>query len=166
MKPNKSLKSPLPMPYSSSSAVTFIPAMIDGSCGTSPVMHRYTPMQMMLNDMRIMAQNMRCLPEMMGSMMSLGMMQSTLGSWRNLRDMCLQVILTVMEMWMVVMMLPAFLAMPGLAFAVWCCICTMTIATLSWPLKGDQVIRCTSKGQQSDQHADERWVYINGAMTR
>jgi hypothetical protein len=166
IKSSKSCLTPSPAPRSANTAITFIPAMIDGSCWTSPAMHKKTPMQAIFYEMRIMAQNMRCIPEMMGSLLSLKMARNMFRSWIDVRDICLQVILATTEMWMLVMVLPAFLTMPGLPFMVLCCICACAIAMLAWPLKGDQVITSAGKGQQTDQFADERWIYINSIMIR
>jgi hypothetical protein len=162
----KSMRNYSPSPLSSNSSVTFIPAMMDGSCGTSPTMQRMSPMQMMMMDMKIMVQNMMCIPEMIGSMMTMDNMMDMMGSWTMMRDTCLQTMLCMIEMCMVVVMIPCFLMMPGMAFMCMCCMCGCAILMICWPMNGEQMMRCAGRGQQMDQYADERWVYINGAMTR
>jgi hypothetical protein len=161
-----------PSPLPSTSSVTFIPAMMDGACGTSPTIQRMSSMQIMMMDMKVMAQNMKCIPEMIGSMMNREMMTGMLSSWMNMRDMCLQMMLWVIEMCMMVMVIPCFLAMPGVAFMCMCCMCACAIMMLCWPMNGERVMRCEARGskerpeRQREECADERWVYINGAMTR
>jgi hypothetical protein len=86
-----------------------------------------------------------------------------------MRDICLQMMLSLIEICILVMVVPCFLAMPGMAFTCMCCICAFTIMLISWPMNGEQVVRCVAKGRAMEnqaQYADERWVYINGAMTR
>jgi hypothetical protein len=146
--------------------ITFIPAMLDGSCGTSPSKHKQTVLGMVFMETMIMARNMWCIPEMIRSMINMGTMQSMLGSWRNTRDFILQCMLALIETCMLIMVFPAFLVMPGLAFTVLCIGSASVVTMISWPLYGEQVIRCTAKGQQNDDCMDERWIYINGAMTR
>jgi len=165
----KSMNSSSPSPLPSNSSVTFIPAILDGSCGTSPTMQRMSSTQMIVMDIKVMAHNMICFPEMIGSLITVDKMTSVFGSWINLRDICLQMLLCVMEMCMVAMVIPCFLAMPGIAFLTMCCLCAFAISLICWPMNGEQVMRCVAKGQVMDsqvQYADEKWVYINGAMTR
>lgn len=119
-----------------------------------------------------MVQNMMCIPEMMGSMITMDMMMGMLGSWVNIRDMCLQMMLCMMEICMMVVVIPFFLAMPGMAFMYLCCICACAIMMMCWPMNGERVMRCEAKEsrerpeRQREECADERWVYINGSMTR
>ena len=158
-----------PHRLSSNSSVMFIPSMMDGSCGTSPTMQKMSSMQMIMMDMKVMAQNMICIPEMIRSLMNTDTMQKMCSSWMNIRDMGLQIMLYIIEMCMMVMIIPCFLAMPGMAFLCICCVCVCTIMILCWPMNGDQVVRCMADGMPSenqDKFTDERWVYINSAMTR
>jgi len=156
----------VPTPLSSSSSVTFIPAMMDGTCGTSPALQRMSPMQMLMMDMKIMAQNMICIPEMIGSMMTTDNMMETMGSWTMVRDTCLQTMLCVAEMCMLCLALPCFMMMPGMAFMCMCMMCAAVIMMMCWPMNGEQIMRCAAQGQMMDSYPEERWVCINGAMTR
>ena len=165
----KSMNPSPPSPPPSNCSVTFIPAMMDGSCGTSPTMQRLSLMQMIAMDVKVMAQNLMCIPEMVCSMLTLEMVFSMCDSWTNTRDLCLQTILCTIEMFMIVLVIPCFLAMPGIAFMCTCCMCACAIKVLCWPMNGVRVMRCIANGktkENQDKFTDERWLYINGAMTR
>lgn len=83
------MKSYSPMPLPSDCSVTFIPSMMDGSCGTSPAVQKLSTMEMLIGDVNVMVQNRTHIPGMMmGSIMNMGM-----------TDICLQMILSIMEMW-------------------------------------------------------------------
>ncbi|TAQ87807.1 hypothetical protein B7494_g3873 [Chlorociboria aeruginascens] len=74
----------------SKAPVTLIPSMIDASCGTSPAHYREAPLRLLLNDLRILGQNLRCLPQMMRSMCSMRVVSEMFRTWKDTRDILLQ----------------------------------------------------------------------------
>jgi hypothetical protein len=84
-----------------------------------------------------------------------------------MRDTTLQVLLAVLQLWVLVLAIPAFLLLPGILFAAMYFIGTFLNTALLWLLKGNRV--CPSSQQEfpnSDEFSDERWIFINGSMTR
>jgi hypothetical protein len=151
-------------------AVSYIPAMMDGSCGTMPMHHRQTPMRIMMRELKIMMQNVViCVPEMLRSMwfheMSGRRMIMSM-SGLDIMDAYLQIMLGMMEMCFVTLFIPAFIMLPGFILASACAVFAATIALMCWPMNGDRVIRCPSSTLHSEETADEKWIYINGSMTR
>jgi len=151
-------------------AVIYIPAMMDGSCGTMPMHHRQSPVQIMMREMRIMAQNtMICLPDMVRSMWAThtsgrNMMMSMGGM--DMVEACTQAMLGVMELCYMMFLVPACMMLPGFFMVPACLACAAMIYMLCWPMNGDQVVRCPCPTLGSEATADERWVCINGSMTR
>ena len=77
-------------------SITFLPGMMDPMCGTTSVEYRMGPMQMMMQDAKLMGSNiMRCWPEMMRGVASGEMIP---GSVSEMRDLCLQMGLGWVEM--------------------------------------------------------------------
>ena len=83
------MKSYPPMPLPNSCSVTFIPSMMDGSCGTSPAVPKLSAIEMLIGDVNVMLRNWTHIP---------GMMIRSIMNMR-LTDMCLQMMLSMMEMW-------------------------------------------------------------------
>ncbi|RDW71720.1 hypothetical protein BP5796_07754 [Coleophoma crateriformis] len=145
------------------SSVTFIPAMIDGSCGTTPLSFRETPLQLLLNDLKIIGQNFACVPEMARSLCTLKSVKDLFESWRAFRDLLLQILLALIEIVALVMAVPMFLALPGGLFLGGCLIFGCVVALLSMPLKGSRILR--NRHYAEGEFDDERWVFVNGSLT-
>ena len=151
----------------SGSAVTFVPGMMDGSCGTSPVHYRNTLMRIMLDDMKVMAQNMHCLPDMVMSMWSMEFGKDMFMTWMDIRDCGLQMMLLTVELWGMMCAIPMIMYLPGMISMPMCALIACCIAVLSMPSNGDQMMRSSMpSGRSSDEFPDERWICINGSMTR
>lgn len=147
--------------------VMFIPGMMDASCGTSPTHHRNPPMRMMLDDMKVMLQNMQCLPEMAMSMWSMEFGSSMIMSWMDIRDICLQMMLLMVEMCGMMLCLPMMMCLPGMVCLPMYVLFAGIIALFAMPLNQDQVVQTPMPpGRNMDDFMDERWIYMNGSMTR
>lgn len=102
----------------SDGSITFLPDMMDPMCRTSSVECRMSAMQIMMADVKLIGNNvMRCVPEMMRSMMTMeggGIVPGTVG---EMRDMCLQMGLGCVEMYMIGMTWLVFFSCLSLAVA-------------------------------------------------
>jgi hypothetical protein len=65
-----------PTMLSSNTAVTFLPAMLDASCGTLPMIHRQRSVQLVFNGLKSLSQNLRCMLPMARLVWILSMLQS------------------------------------------------------------------------------------------
>ena len=90
-------------------------------------------------------------------------------SVKNLRDMVLQGLLFVIETLVMVLVVPAFLVLPGAVFAfatvvvggvVWALTKVMEGPTLVYSRMDERTV------ESSRRHPDERWFFINGCTTR
>lgn len=154
------------MTKSGSTPMTYIPPLIDGACGT--VLRAEQPTASLLrDDVKAMA---RMIPNMFRSLWSELLCNGRKMSWADMCDALVHVNLTVMELAMMVGMIPLWLVLPGLAFAGWCAVCVMIIASFSKLVNGkNRVIRCAagSDGWMMGQEAeDERWIYVGGMGLR
>jgi len=148
-----------------SAAVTFVPTLVDGSCGTSPIHHREMTLRLVLNELKITVQNLRCLPAMARSTCSLDFARSLIRSWADFRDLCLQIALGVVELWGMMLAIPISLTLPGILFAPICAMFVGLVMALSWLLNREKVILSTSPSS-SKEFSGEKWIYINSSMTR
>jgi len=151
----------------SSDGVTFLPAMVDASCGTSATHHRQTTAQMFLNDLRIVTQSVRCIPQMARSVLSMKFARSIPRSVPDIWDICLQGILSILEFWALIIAVPAFLYLPGIVFVPLCGVFIALVRVLSWPLNKSPLVR-TSRGLKDSTRVfpEETWMFIPGSATR
>lgn len=151
----------------SSVKVNFIPAQIDGLCGTFPAHHKQAPSQLLFRDLGVIGQNLRCLPAMAMSMLSKKALRNHFGKSIDARDTLIQILLAVAQVWMAAVALPAFLLLPGLMFVSCVAACWLFTTALTWPLYGSAVVMSDLKETPISQVlADERWIYVNGMMCR
>ena len=85
-------------------------------------------------------------------------------SGRDMYEMGIQSMLCAMECLMMVMVIPAFLTMPGAIFMMCCAAVWGAIIGISWLLRGNERI-CESI-MPVGEFGDEKWIFINGACTR
>ena len=152
--------------------VRFLPAMMDVSNSTEPMSSRHSAMTLMWMDMKLMAVNMmRCMPEMMRSLYAMDLGRSMMGSMEmmDVMDVCLQVMLGMMQICMALLCVPVCMILPGMMLVpvIMCCvgICTMICLPMN---NGNMVMRCEccTGRMGDDMMAEERWFHINGSMTR
>jgi hypothetical protein len=146
--------------------LTYIPPLVDGACGT--VLRAEQPtMSLLRDDSRAM---MRMMPTLLSALWTELLCHGRSMSWADMAHLVIHVGLTVMELSMLVVIIPLWLAMPGAVFALWFTACTTMIMGLASVLNGkSRVIRCMagSDGWMMGQEAeDERWMYVGGMELR
>lgn len=149
------------------SVVSFVPAQIDGLCGTRSTQQRATPMQILTSDIKLFAQHLRCAPVMVTTLYRERLWQRYRDSYSSSKDAALQGGLAILQLWILCTVIPAFLFLPGaifigLALSFW-----MMNFALSWSFNRKQVVTVKrSVAPMTEDLSDERWFYVNGSMTR
>ena len=90
-------------------------------------------------------------------------------SIKNLKYMVLQGLLFVIESLVMVLFVPAFLVLPGAVFAMGTVVVGGVVWALARLMEGPTMVysRMDERTVESSRrHADERWVFVNGCMTR
>jgi hypothetical protein len=150
-----------------SSMVNFIPAQIDGLCGTMPAHHKQAASQLLLGDLRILIQNVSCLPAMVKATCSTKVLRSLLKNPLDARDSFLQSCLAVMQIWALAFALLAFISFPGILFIGFMIGFWLLTLAMTWPLSGPRFLMSErEKALMTDDFSDERWIYVNGMMCR
>ncbi|KAH6675257.1 hypothetical protein F5X68DRAFT_224340 [Plectosphaerella plurivora] len=109
----------------------------------------------------------------MSSELALGLQWSMTGrrgdkwTWIQVRDLSLQLALTLVELAMIIMTIPLWLTMPGLLFATWIAGCVAIVHGLTWALNGDSVVTCDGSGSwtMENEAEEERWIFVGGIGT-
>jgi hypothetical protein len=147
--------------------VTFVPALQDVSCCTSPVIYRQRPMQLSIDGLGLLLQNLCHTPQTVMLQLTRSIVRNSRREWKDVRDIALHVLLIIVEFWGMVVILPAFLVLPGIVFSILCIISAGLIAVLTWPLHGSRVVSSGKERKRNlEQLSGVKLLYINGSITR
>ncbi|KAL8957343.1 MAG: hypothetical protein Q9193_005357 [Seirophora villosa] len=89
-------------------------------------------------------------------------------SIQSIRDSVIQVVLSVLELVLFILFLPALVSLPGILFLALAIACILLIGLLAWPTQGPRVVESNideTTLRRSQQHPGERWVFVNGVCT-
>lgn len=143
--------------------VLFIPAQVDGLAGTSPSQYRQVPTSSLLMDTRVLIRSLDSLPKM--AMACRPRMWNYMGNMENLWEITVQILLAIMEMAMLAIMAPAFLLLPGTGFALMMLSFWGAVTILSSGFNAERII-ISDAMMVSEEFMDEKWLFVNGIMTR
>ncbi|KAG6361252.1 hypothetical protein INS49_009476 [Diaporthe citri] len=142
-------------------AVTFIPSLIDGACGTLPNPRR-SAMERMRGDM---SHALTLLPDMLRAAMP---RRWASASRMEMMEMVQHACLAMLEMCFLACVVPLWACLPGLMFAAWMGCCMSMIMCMVWMLNGrgsaGQMVRSTAAGDwmMGQDMEDERWFFVGG----
>ncbi|ROT37062.1 hypothetical protein SODALDRAFT_260001, partial [Sodiomyces alkalinus F11] len=86
----------------------------------------------------------------------------------QLRDLFLQVVLSVVEVGILALAVPLWMMLPGVVFLAWLCSSMSCVLGLSWFLNGDDmVVNYDGSGSwtMEPEVEEERWIFIGGMGT-
>lgn len=147
--------------------VNFIPAQIDGLCGTMPNLQRREASGILWGDIRLLIQNMGCLSAMVKTACSAKVLRSLIKDPLDARDTLLQCCIATLQIWILVIAPAAFICLPGLVFAGFFNTLWLLMLAMTWPLSGPRIwTNGQEKAQISGDFSEERWIYVNGIMCR
>lgn len=149
------------------SKVTFIPAQIDGLCGTSVVSRKKTMAQALVNDLRIVMQNLDCTSSMTSILRRDKFWRRYWYSWEDSRDALLQSCLSMTQIWTLVSIGPMFLFFPASIITIYAIMFWLVTLALSWPLNKRALVTIKrNAAPMTADLSDEQWFFVNGPMTR
>ncbi|KAK3991511.1 hypothetical protein QBC44DRAFT_286720 [Cladorrhinum sp. PSN332] len=154
------MMTPPPAPGMKSAAMTYIPPLCDGACGTVP-----RSQQSMLSLMR---QEMMGMVKMMPNMCWARLTQRKHMSWADMGHMMMHTMLTCMEMAVMAMAVPMWMMLPGAMFAMWMGCCAMMVMAMCWMLNGkEQMHMCNPESSSENwmmgqDMENEKWMFMGG----
>jgi hypothetical protein len=124
-------------------------------------------MQLSIDGLELLLQNLCYVPQTVRSLLTRSMVRNSIREWRDVRDIALHVLLVIVEFWGMVMIVPAFLVLPGIVFSILCVMSAGLLAVLTWPLHGSRVVSSGKERKKNlEQLSGVKLLYINGSMTR
>lgn len=167
--PNHNSLKPLKSSFVMAPSVRYIPSQMDPLSSTSTEAARKSPFRLFIQDARVLFTMLPYLPCLFLPFWTSDPRAELYVSAKNLRDMVLQGLLFVIEILVMVLVVPAFLVLPGAVFA----FATVVVGGVVWALtkvmEGPTVVYSRMDDrtvESSRRHPDERWFFINGCTTR
>ena len=97
-----------------------------------------------------------------------GEKQASASRFKSVRDIAIQVVLTLLEVILLVLFIPALISLPGILFCASALLSILILRLIASPTQGPLIVCSadpTSTSQPAGQHSRERWLFINGIGT-
>lgn len=161
--PERQLSSKMP------SRISYLPSQLDPLAGTSTRAARLSPTRLVLDDFAVLFHCLRYLPGIITPFWTRDKTDELYSGPSNARDIFLQFLLFFMQVAFLISAIPAILCLPFsilISFAVLACLAMILVAS---PMQGPRIAYSKMDDAtmaMAEQHKDERWVFINGCITR
>ena len=148
--------------------ISFLPAQMDGSAGTSTRAAREDPLRLFLRDLGVLLSMIGYLPWVVLPFRTKDKGAELHWSPRGIRNSILQALLILFQTLLLFAALPALIILPGGVSAIVALLSWFIIYALSWPLQGPRVVYSNLEEDSTapKDFADERWLFFNGCWTR
>ncbi|KAK4694602.1 hypothetical protein P7C71_g3005, partial [Lecanoromycetidae sp. Uapishka_2] len=148
--------------------IKYIPSQMDPLAGASTSAARQNPLRLMMQDAGVLITMLPYLPYIFLPLRANDESSELYLNLQGARDMLLQSWLFIMETNLLLMAVPAFLALPG-AFSITAIVlCSVTVYLVAYPMEGPRLAESNMDSlteTMAGQHKDERWLFVNGCAT-
>jgi hypothetical protein len=152
--------------------VTFIPALIDGLCGTNPPHTQSSPLALLWSSLVVLLRTMAEFPSMLWHALTLKTMRAYASSPTDLRDLAIMCMLGCMQMMLFVGIIPMMLCLPGLMAVPILALMLVANEAGCWVVNGGQRGMTWVRGVAGtkdgcgEEFEDEAWIFVPGPGTR
>ncbi|KAI4248989.1 MAG: hypothetical protein LQ352_005773 [Teloschistes flavicans] len=147
--------------------IKFIPPQMADPSKYTTQANRQGPLWLLLKDTGILLSVLPYLPLVFWPLKSKnGDHEKT--SWASIRDLLIQGLLFIVETIMMILFIPAFIALPGILFLAVLVACCLLVKLIAWPTQGPRIVQSNMSSEtlrESSNHPHERWIFINGICT-
>lgn len=147
-------------------SIKFIPSQIDILGCTTTEACRKSPIRLFFQDLGVLI---TMLPYLPWVFLPLRTTDKSHRPVKGFRDALLQAWLFILEILLLFLFIPAYLVLPGVLFFVVAALCILSIFLAAWPMHGPRILNSEMDDKTmalAKNHANERWVFVNGIMTR
>lgn len=172
-KPDTMEVAPPPQPSFTLSLVggiKYIPTQQDPMAASTTSATRQSPIRLLFQDADVLF---RLLPYLPNVILPFRTKDPTselyLSSLVGVRDMILQSWLLIIETALLLFALPAILILPGIVSMTGFALSCLIIWLISKPMEGPRIVYSSMNDltrAMAEQHRDERWLFVNGCITR
>ncbi|RPA96473.1 hypothetical protein L873DRAFT_1845397 [Choiromyces venosus 120613-1] len=150
--------------FSTNQPVSYLPSQTTPDSGTSSLNFRSSPWKLLAADIKLVFTLLLWVPYIFLPWRSTNVYSELYPSWKNMRDLGLHVVLCLLGFIWLIIVIPIWLAAPGLAFALFMLFyCALTVL-FCVPLDcGPRVVRSRIQHVNGREiRDDENWVFVNG----
>lgn len=159
-----------PPQTSAEPSITYVPPLIDGACGSLPQAYQ-SPISLLRSDARRFVRRMPAVAR--AGWTNYNARRKTT-SWRDMGETALQMIVSGIEIYTLVSIVPLWLCLPGALFCAWLALCMVLVMGICRMLNADdEVIRHSASAanrpeafSMGPELEEERWIFIGGMGTR
>ena len=159
---------PLP-PLDMGDSIKYIPSQIDPFVGASTrAAHRQNPIRLMVKDTGVLLRSFSFIPNIVSPLITRDKDSELYPSLENVKIGLLQALLALIQSLFLVVVIPAFLLLPGAVFLGGTALCCLTCYLITLPMQGPSINFANMDDATralAAQHEDERWVFVNGICT-
>lgn len=148
--------------------VNYIPSQMDPLATATTEAALQDPIQLMIKDAVVLLRLYSYLPNIISPFSSRNKDAELYPCLANAKVGFLQTVLALIQTLFLVMVIPAFICLPGIVFlaatALFCVACYL----LTLPMQGPPINRSNMDDLTkalAEQHKNERWVFVNGICT-
>ena len=158
-----------PMPRRAmADGVKYIPSQMDPLVGATAKATRQDPISLMIQDASVLLRLWRLVPNIILPFFTSDTHAEFHLCPANVMVGCLQILLTIIQLLYLVLVVPAFVSLPGGVFLAATALCCLVCYFATLPMQGRTMNY--SKVDDSikalvEQHKNERWVFVNGICT-
>ena len=151
-----------------SDSIKYIPSQMDPLAGASTQAARQDPIGLMVEDAGVLFRQYRFIPNIISPFFTGEKDQEFYLSLENVKVGFLQAVLALIQVLFLLLVIPAFVWLPGGVFLAATALCCLACYLITLPMQGppynhsnmDDVTTTLAK-----QHKNERWVFVNGICT-
>ena len=149
-------------------SLKYIPSQMDPLAGATVRAARQGPIRLMIKDAVVLLRLWRFIPNLLIPFCTQDEGAELYWSWPNMIVGFQQILLALIQFLSVVMVIPAFVSLPGGVFVAATAICCLTCHLITLPMQGPPI---NSPNMDeftkalAEQHKNEHWVFVNGICT-
>ncbi|KAL8715185.1 MAG: hypothetical protein Q9220_001143 [cf. Caloplaca sp. 1 TL-2023] len=148
--------------------IKFIPPQMGSVTNyTTRALHQ-GPLWLLIKDTGVLISVVRYLPLVLFPFSTKSDPRAKYLHWKSLRDNIIQALLFLLETALLILFLPALIALPGLLFILLAILCVSILRLIAWPSQGPRIAHSTMDAETyvlSQQHPHEQWIFVNGICT-
>ena len=152
----------------SGDSVKYIPSQMDPLAGATTRAAHHGPIRLMIEDAGVILRLFSYVPRMFAPFFTKDKDAELYPCLTNVKVGLLQTMLALIQMLCVVVVIPAFVLLPGGLFLAAIALCCLACYLITLPMQGppmnfskmDELTKTLA-----EQHKNERWVFVNGICT-
>lgn len=149
-------------------SVKYIPSQMDPFAGASTRAARQDPIRLMIKDASVLCRMFAYVPNIILPLLTRDKDAELYPCLANVKVGFLQTVLALIQVLSLVIVIPAFLWLPGGIFLVATALVCLACYLVTLPMQGPPINFSNmdeSTKALAEQHKNERWVFVNGICT-